>query len=270
MFKLRKEWDLLLTALGFFTRIPIPHNIAFSQENLNRCNRYLPIIGLIVGGIGAGVFYVASFLFPHSVAVLLSMAATILATGAFHEDGFADVCDAFGGGWTKEKILVIMKDSRLGAYGAIGILMLLLVKFQTLNVLSDWQVIAAMITGHMISRSMAAWTMYSLEYVREDETSKSKPIAKALRPRDLTLAISVALIPVFFFQDIFVFLIIGPAFIAKWLLELYFYKWIGGYTGDCLGTIQQVTEVVCYLFLIAYFKLSTVSGAPFEEWIKSF
>ncbi|MBI9062461.1 MAG: adenosylcobinamide-GDP ribazoletransferase [Marinilabiliaceae bacterium] len=270
MLKLKKEWELLLTALGFFTRIPIPHNIAFSQENLNRCNRYLPIIGLIVGGIGAGVFYGASFIVPHSVAVLVSMGATILATGAFHEDGFADVCDAFGGGWTKEKILIIMKDSRLGAYGAIGILMLLLVKFQTLNVLSSWQVIAALITAHMISRTMAAWTMYSLEYVREDETSKSKPIAKALRPKDLILAISVALLPGFLFHDVFVFLIIIPAFMAKWLLERYFFKWIGGYTGDCLGTIQQVTEVVCYLFLSAYFKLSAVSGSPFEEWINSF
>jgi len=267
---IKQEWELLLTALGFFTRIPIPHNIAFSQENLNRCNRYLPIIGFIVGGIGAGVFYGASFLFSHSIAVLLSMGATILATGAFHEDGFADVCDAFGGGWTKEKILIIMKDSRLGAYGAIVILMLLLVKFQALNVLSSWQVVAAMITAHMLSRSMAAWTMYSLEYVREDETSKSKPIAKALRPQDLILAFSVALLPVFLFQNFFVFLIIVPAFIAKWLLERYFYKWIGGYTGDCLGTIQQVTEVVCYLFLIAYFKLSAASVSPFEEWIKSF
>lgn len=267
---IKQEWELLLTALGFFTRIPIPHNIAFSQENLNRCNRYLPIIGLIVGGIGAGVFYGASYLFPHSIAVLLSMGATILATGAFHEDGFADVCDAFGGGWTKDKILVIMKDSRLGAYGAIGILMILLVKFQTLNVLSNWQVVAAMITAHMLSRSMAAWTMYSLEYVREDETSKSKPIAKALRLQDLILAISVAILPVFLLQDVIVFLIIIPVFAAKWMLERYFYKWIGGYTGDCLGTIQQVTEVVCYLFLIAYIKLSDTSGSLFEEWIKNF
>jgi len=270
MFKLRKEWELLLTALGFFTRIPIPHNIAFSQENLNRCNRHLPLIGLIIGGIGAAVFYSASFLFPHSVAVLLSMGATILATGAFHEDGFADVCDAFGGGWTKEKILIIMKDSRVGAYGAIGILMLLLVKFQALNVLSEWQTIIALITAHMMSRSMAAWTMYSLEYVREDETSKSKPIAKALSSIDLIRAIGLGILPVFLFQDFFVLLIIGPVFLAKWLLERYFLKWIGGYTGDCLGTIQQVTEVVCYLFLIAYFKLSATSVSLFEEWIKSY
>ena len=270
MKRLKQEWELLLTALGFFTRIPIPHDIAFSQENLNRCNRYLPIIGFIVGGIGAAVYYSASFLFPHSIAVLLSMGATILATGAFHEDGFADVCDAFGGGWTKEKILIIMKDSRVGAYGAIGILLLLLVKFQALNVLSNWQVLAALITGHMISRSMAAWTMYSLEYVREDETSKSKPIAKALRTKDLILAISVALLPVLLFQDGFVFLIILPAFIAKWLLERYFMKWIGGYTGDCLGTIQQVTEVVCYLFMIAYFKLTASSGFLSDEVMQLF
>lgn len=268
--KIKKEWELMLTALGFFTRIPIPHNIAFSQENLNRCNRYLPVIGLIIGGIGAIVFYGASLLFPHSVAVLLSMGATILATGAFHEDGFADVCDAFGGGWTKEKILVIMKDSRLGAYGAIGILLLLLIKFQILNSLSKHHVILGLITVHMLSRSMAAWTMFSLEYVREDETSKSKPITKALQTKDLTAALLFGLLPLLLFWDPFIVLIILPAFGSKWLLERYFYKWIGGYTGDCLGTIQQVTEIACYLFILAYFRMSNETITLVDELIKNF
>lgn len=257
MSKLRQQVDLLLTAFGFFTRIPVPFKIAFSQENLNKCNRYLPLVGLVVGGISAMVFYLSSLILPHSVAVILSMITSVLLTGAFHEDGFADVCDAFGGGWTKEKILDIMKDSRVGAYGAIGILLLLLLKFFTLNEITANKMVLALIAAHMISRMMAAWTMHSLAYVRDDEKSKSKPITKALQSKDLLIAIGISTLPLFFFADLRVFIIFIPAFLAKLLLERYFKKWIGGYTGDCLGTIQQVTEIVIYLGLLALFTHPT-------------
>ena len=93
---IKQQVELFLTALGFFSRIPIPYKLAFSQDNLNRCNRYFPLVGLVIGGIGAGIYLTAALILPQSVSILLSMAATILATGAFHEDGFADVCDGFG------------------------------------------------------------------------------------------------------------------------------------------------------------------------------
>ena len=246
-----KQINLLLTAFGFFTRIPVPFQIAFSQENLNKCNRYLPVVGLVVGGISGLVFYLASLLLPHSVAVMLSMGSSVLLTGAFHEDGFADVCDAFGGGWTKEKILTIMKDSRVGAYGAVGILLLLMLKFTTLNELPASVWIKAIICGHVISRMMAVWTMHSLSYVRDDESSKSKPITKALQLKDLLIAIGIAIPSLLLFQDWLFFIVLIPVFVAKYWLERYFKKWIGGYTGDCLGSVQQVTEVVVYLSLLA-------------------
>ncbi len=248
---MKQQFQLLLTAFGFFTRIPIAYKFAFSQEYLNKCNRYLPLVGYVVGGISALVFYLSALVFPHAIAVVLSMSTSILLTGAFHEDGFADVCDAFGGGWTKEKILTIMKDSRVGAYGAIGILMLLLLKFTILNEITPVYIVKAIITGHVISRLMAVWTMHSLNYVREDKSSKSKPITKALHIKDLIIAFSIALMSLLLFADYQITLILLPTFIAKKWLEIYFKKWIGGYTGDCLGTIQQVTEVVVYLAIIA-------------------
>ena len=248
---MKQQFHLLLTAFGFFTRIPIPYKFAFSQEYLNKCNRYLPLVGYVVGGISALVFYLFALIFPHSIAVLLSMSTSILLTGAFHEDGFADVCDAFGGGWTKEKILTIMKDSRVGAYGAIGIFMLLLLKFTVLNEIPSEYIVKAIIIGHVISRLMAVWTMHSLSYVREDESSKSKPVTKALQIKDLIIAFSTALISLVLFTDYRIIFILLPAFTAKKWLEIYFRKWIGGYTGDCLGSIQQVTEVVVYLCMIA-------------------
>lgn len=250
---MKQQLNLLLTAFGFFTRIPVPFNIAFSQENLNKCNRYLPLVGLVVGSISGLIFYLSSLLWPHAVAVILSMITSVLLTGAFHEDGVADVCDAFGGGWTKEKILDIMKDSRVGAYGAIGILLLLLLKFTTLNELPAAAMVKVLISGHMLSRMMAVWTMHSLAYVRDDEKSKSKPITKSLQSPDLVIAMCIALLSLMLFADWMVFLVLIPAFIAKVWLEHYFKKWIGGYTGDCLGTIQQVSEIVIYLGLLAIF-----------------
>ncbi|MBS2097319.1 adenosylcobinamide-GDP ribazoletransferase [Carboxylicivirga linearis] len=250
---MKHQINLILTAFGFFTRIPIPFNIAFSQENLNKCNRYFPLVGYFVGGAAALIYWLATFLFPDSLAILLSMAASILLTGAFHEDGFADVCDAFGGGWTKEKILVIMKDSRVGAYGAIGIILLLISKYTAISSIPTGLIALSMIVAHVNSRFMAVWTMHTLPYVREDESSKSKPITKSLHHKDLLIAFVLTIPSLFILADVKILFIIPLLIVSKLFLEQYFKKWIGGYTGDCLGTIQQTCELVIYLTLVAIY-----------------
>src|SRR5574343_914935 len=112
---------LFFTALQFFTRLPIPSWVGFDAAWLNQAARYFPLVGVVVALIGAGVYGLAALLLPAPVATLLSTAATIYATGAFHEDGFADMCDGLGGGMRRQRVLEIMKDSRRGAYGASGI-----------------------------------------------------------------------------------------------------------------------------------------------------
>jgi len=124
---------IFFTALMFFTRIPCPSWVDHSEEYLNKSSQYFPLVGGIVGAIGLAVLLGALWVLPVPLAVLLSMVATVLATGAFHEDGFADMCDGFGGGWTKEKILDIMQDSRLGTFGAVGLGLLMAVKFLCLH-----------------------------------------------------------------------------------------------------------------------------------------
>src|ERR1700741_3659104 len=128
MYQLR----LFFTALQFFTRLPVPRWVGFEAHWLNHASRYFPLVGLVVGPIAAAVYGAAAWLFPGPVAGMLSTAACIYATGAFHEDGFADMCDGFGGGMTAERVLEIMKDSRIGAYGAIGTICLLGLKCVTL------------------------------------------------------------------------------------------------------------------------------------------
>ncbi len=251
------QLKLLFTALMFITRIPVPKWVGYSEQNLNRCNRFFPLVGIVVGGFGGLVYWLSCYIFPISVSVILSMGSTILLTGAFHEDGFADVCDGFGGGWTKEKIMTIMKDSRVGAYGMIGVILLFILKYATLNAIPASLFIPSLIAGHSISRMMAVTTMYNLPYVREDESSKSKPVTKNLHIKDLWIAIIIGLLSLLLFRNWMVYLTVIPVLVAKFWLDKYFKKWIGGYVGDCLGTIQQVTEVVFYLSLIALVKIIT-------------
>src|SRR3954447_16259114 len=123
------EARLFFTAMMFFTRLPVPRYIDHSSEYLQRSSKYFSWMGLITGTISASSTFLFLYLFSMPVSVLLGMIVGILVTGAFHEDGFADTCDAFGGGWTKEKILAIMKDSRLGTFGVIGLIAILSIKF---------------------------------------------------------------------------------------------------------------------------------------------
>ncbi len=118
-----RELKVFFTAIMFYTRIPVPKGTGFSAENLNRATRYFPLIGILVGGVGALVFILVNLILSTPVTIVISIALMILLTGAFHEDAIADFCDGFGGGYSQEKILSIMKDSRIGTYGAIALIL---------------------------------------------------------------------------------------------------------------------------------------------------
>ncbi|MFO7447018.1 MAG: adenosylcobinamide-GDP ribazoletransferase [Ignavibacteriaceae bacterium] len=247
---MKKQIKIFFTALMFFTRIPCPKWVDHSEEYLNKSSIYFPFIGWIVGGFSALILWLSSFIFPVSVAIIISMISSILVTGAFHEDGFADVCDGFGGGWTKEKILDIMKDSRIGAYGVIGLILILGIKFSLLYQIfqpGTWIIYIVIIAAHSLSRFAAASVIYTHNYVKENEDSKAKPLAKKMSGTELFIAGIFGLLPLFLFSDYIFLLIIIPVFLARFYLTFYFKKWIGGYTGDCLGAVQQVTEIVFYL-----------------------
>ena len=159
----RHELEYLFGAIRFFTRLPVPHWVGHSSEALERSMRYFPAVGLIVGFIGALVFAVTSFFWPKTLAVLASMAATLYATGAFHEDGWSDMVDGFGGGWGKERILAIMKDSRIGSYGAVALIMVLLTKFCALVEIDLLMIPVTLIAGHGFPRLCAALQMSQLD-----------------------------------------------------------------------------------------------------------
>jgi adenosylcobinamide-GDP ribazoletransferase len=266
---MKKQLHIFFTALMFYTRIPCPKNIDHNPDYLNKASRYFPLIGWIVGGICFGIYYLSSIVFSVEIALILSMIAGVLTTGAFHEDGFADVCDGFGGGWTKEKILIIMKDSAIGAYGAIGLVLLFLLKFQSLIQLMNtipnteftiyniqFTIFLLFVSAHSISRLAAISIVFTHHYSREDASSKSKPIAQNFTWKEVVGAFFFGLLPlaILSFFQWQLLLVLLPVFVARFFLARYFQKWIDGYTGDCLGATQQVCEVIFYLSIIAIWK----------------
>ena len=251
---IKKEIRIFFTALMFFTRIPCPPSTDHSEEYLNRASKYFTLVGIIVGALVALSYWLFSFLFNNDISILLSFVISLLITGAFHEDGLADVCDGFGGGWTKEKILDIMKDSRVGTYGAAGLVLILAIKFTSLAQIRPELMVLTLISGHAISRLTSVSIIYTEEYAREDLLSKAKPLATKMSHPDFIVAAIFGLMPLFFFENLYVFLVLIPLVLVKLYFSKYFNKWIGGYTGDCLGAVQQIAEVVYYLGLILVFK----------------
>ncbi|MCL4155291.1 UNVERIFIED_CONTAM: hypothetical protein GTU68_020692 [Idotea baltica] len=200
-------------------------------------------------------YWVSSLLFPMAVSVLLSMISTVFLTGAFHEDGLADTADGFGGGWDKAQVLAIMKDSRVGAYGVIALILILGLKFSILIELaneSSERVVLALFCGHAVSRLMALMPMQYYEYVSERETSKSHTVASMkLGGYELLFStIPVVGLLIVSWQVGFI-LAVMAAIAVTVLLSRYFKVRIGGYTGDCLGSIQQLSELMFYLILLA-------------------
>ena len=123
---LREQWYLILLAISFFTRIPVKLKVDVTASMLNQASRYFALVGVLIGGCSAVAYYLSATLLPVEIALLISMFCSVLLTGAFHEDGWADVWDGFGGGWTVENKLNIMKDSRLGTYGAAALFFILI------------------------------------------------------------------------------------------------------------------------------------------------
>lgn len=252
--KFRHEWHAFLGAIRFFTRLPVPDRIPHSEALLNHAARYFPAVGLIVGLISAIAFGLSLLVLPHSLSVLLAMATSIYLTGAFHEDGLTDMTDGLGGGWEKLRILDIMKDSRVGSYGVIVIIMVLAIKFVCLDEINSAWVPALLITGHAFSRYCAVLTMAGMHYVREDALSKSKPLATQLTGKALIVASCFGLIPLLWLPfDAMITGIVAGLIVTIWLGRK-LQKWLGGYTGDCLGAVQQLSEVAFYLGTLAVLR----------------
>jgi adenosylcobinamide-GDP ribazoletransferase len=253
-----KQLEYFFAALRFFTRLPVPAWVGHDAQQLNHAARWFPLVGAIVGAIGAAATELAALALPIGSAVLLGMVATVLVTGGFHEDGFADSCDGFGGGWDKAQVLAIMKDSRLGSYGAIGIVLLLLAKWNALVELDTAAgppfLAVALVAAHAASRLASTTLIHALDYVRDDDSAKSKPLASRMTLPELAIATACGLAPCLLLPPLAALWALGAAAIVTWLAARYFVRRIGGYTGDALGATQQASELAFYIGLLCSFS----------------
>ncbi len=244
---LKRELNILFSAILYFTRLRLPFKIDYKKENQQLILTWFPLVGILVGSIGALVYFLTAIILPHLAAIVLSLGAMVLATGAFHEDGWGDVCDAFGGGYGKDQILIIMKDSRVGAYAAIGLIFLFAIKIVALNSIPGTKIPLVFITAHALSRWPVLLITKFWTNARPTGASKSRDSSSPLSWKRIFVAFIVSLLPLLLFPYI-AFAIVPAIIVATLLSGLYFYRHIGGYTGDCLGTAQQINEVLIFLF----------------------
>lgn len=258
----KHEWRLLLVAVQFLTRLPVPQFANYNPQWLHQSSRHFPAVGLLVGLLCAGVFWLGNILFTPLVAAVMSTAFGIKLTGAFHEDGLADSCDGLGGGLTRERTLEIMKDSRLGTYGVLGLVSALLLKISLLTAMPLSVAIVALIIGHTASRLLCISLLALLPYGGEIEHAKAKPMAQQLTPLQGLLSSGWLLL-----AGVLV-LLLFPATVQQigvwqWLLALLLgliatdymrrllRRRLEGYTGDGLGATQQLSEIAIYIGLAA-------------------
>jgi adenosylcobinamide-GDP ribazoletransferase len=277
------ELRLFFTALQFFTRVPVPAWVGFEPHWLQRCVRYFPVVGALVGAFGALVMALAGLCWPPMVAVVLSMTATVWMTGGFHEDGWADTCDGLGGSVSRERALEIMKDSRLGAYGGMGLVLMLMLKaavltalltplYQELNeaqtsnihqVLLGWTALG-MVWAHALSRLVPVLLIKVLRYAGDADHAKAKPLATQSTPGGLMVAVALTCLVAMALGLILDHL--GWPLHAWWhamawstaaalgmamLVGRWLRRRLGGYTGDTLGASQQLSEVATLLAWLA-------------------
>ncbi len=282
-----------LIAVQFFTRIPITGRLAswvgFSPDLLRASAAHFPGVGVLVGAIAAASYAVMTALLPESIftplaAAALCTVATVLATGGLHEDGLADVSDGLGGSYDKAHALAIMKDSRVGAFGALALVLALLSKVALLAILasvegvpggwlaefeeapfngwfngwfSGWYVCAALFAGHVISRGLPLLLIYLLPHVGNTATSKSKPLAEQIAPAGLLLALvwcfAALLVAGAALDAMSLLIACSFAVVALLWMGRLFKRRLQGFTGDCLGATQQVCEIAFYFGLAVAF-----------------
>ncbi len=241
--------NTFFNSLLYYSRIPIHFKVKCNSEILSRALRFLPLVGLIVGAIGYLAFYIASLFLPHSVAIIATIVAMVLSTGALHEDGFADFCDGFGGGFDKEAVLRIMKDSCIGCYGVIGLILIFMLRYLLLASFDGEDLMMAIILSQGASRLAPVLMVRTSSYARV-ENAKSSQSALGISNWGVVVAMIFSLAPLFFIGWLFTLLYIAIIALVFLMFRAYLHRRIGGFTGDTLGALQIIGEILFYIIFI--------------------
>lgn len=232
-------------ALGLFTRLPVWKVVKIDKSNYDRAVTFWPFAGWITGGFAALCIWGLSYILPMSVAVVAALAARLLLTCGLHEDGLADFCDGFGGGYGKERILAIMKDSHIGTYGTIGLIIYFILIVCVLSTLSPMVAACAILAADPFSKLCAGQLTNLLPYARP-EGAKNKLTYRRMSLLRIGIMAAMGIIPCIplsFINARYAFSVILPIIVLI-LMTCYLRRKIGGYTGDCCGATFLICETM--------------------------
>jgi adenosylcobinamide-GDP ribazoletransferase len=249
------KWPrLFLIAMQFLTRWPMPRDLEADEKELGQAAMFFPLVGALVGASGALLHAALLKLLPPSTCALLALVYFSFITNAFHEDGLADAFDGFGGGWTREQALEIMRDSRVGTFGALALIFLALAKYNFLSSLDPSVVWRWLIVAHTAARWTTLPLCLWLPYAREE--GQGKLVAQRLGYGAATVATLTLLAALTLLNWREAAVAGAVAIAAPFGTGWYYRRRIGGVTGDCLGATNQLTEVMLYLAAIALSRLN--------------
>ena len=244
---MKEAANSFLVAVQFMTRFPVSQGVQYSPDALAKSAVFFPVVGLLVGVGGAVLNFVLSPHVSRDVVVVLILIYLVTITGGLHEDALGDAADGFGGGWEKDRVLAIMRDSRIGSFGAIAISLGLLARFVFLTNLAPAKFSGFFIAGQVLGRWTALPLAFFLPSARSSEAGQGKSIARKITMLSLgagtivTVAIVAAAL-----RTASVWTSLTAISIAG-ISGLYYWRRIGGITGDCLGATNQLTEIAIYL-----------------------
>lgn len=242
----------LTLTLSFFTRFPLPSPLVRRHDDnssLADAAAFFPIAGVIIAIFPALIWLVANSFLPSVLAAGLAILSGLIITGALHEDGLADCADAFGGTHDSDRTLEIMRDSRIGTYGGLALLMSVGLRWLALSTLSPTAGISALLIAHAASRSSMTLAMQFSRYVRKEGLGST---AEGMTNESFMAAIGIALVLAIVFGGTSGLIAVLIGFVFAYLFLEYLRKRIGGYTGDGLGAMQQTSEITILIALAGF------------------
>ncbi len=259
----------VLAAFGFFTRLPFWRIAQVPKEYYERVVPLWPLAGWLTGGVMALVFWLCSYVLPLNLCLIAALVSRLLLTGALHEDGFADFCDGFGGGTSRERILLIMKDSHIGTYGVLGLILYYLSLYLVLNGILTVEIDHAVFSCFTLNGkffptfipvlfiaadSFSKWSSSNiinvLPYARTEDTAKNGLVYSKMTATEQIVGMVLGFLPALIRLEMRFYLAIAFAFLTTLVLFRLMHKKIQGYTGDCCGACFILTEFVFFLTVL--------------------
>lgn len=241
----------ILAAFIFFTRLPFWKIKEVPQECFKHVVSYWSFSGWLTGGMMALIFWSAGTILPHGIAVILALTSRLLVTGALHEDGLADFFDGFGGGTNRESTLRIMKDSHIGSYGVLGLLIYYLLACNLLVALPLAVTPFVLLGGDTWSKFISSNIINCLPYARKEEDSKSGTVYTRMNVREVVISALGGMLPL-------LLLPLSYGLVCLFPIPVFFFtcrmmkRRLGGYTGDCCGALFLFSEMSFWLGAVMY------------------